>query len=303
METFEADDPSKLPKDAQILAARRKGREESDRSAARAARRSVCGPGDSFRPRGRRFLSRNFRTPHRRVIARRMKPRARPSPRASANRCCPIFCRWFSIPPAPIFRASPLNGTYLYDDEGVKARPVTVVDNGILKTFLMSRSPIDGFPQSNGHGRRSPGNEIVSRQSNLFVESSKKVSDAELRKMLIEEVKKQGKPYGLYFDQVSSGYTTTAAARIAGVHGGSAGGVSRVSRRPSGRVDSRRRHRRHAARQFREDRGDVRPHGSFQRNLRRRIGRRSGFGNRRRRFWFPKSRSSARNARRTGRRI
>jgi hypothetical protein len=74
----------------------------------------------------------------------------------------------------------------------------------------MSRSPIDGFPQSNGHGRRSPGNEIVSRQSNLFVESSKKVSDAELRKMLIEEVKKQGKPYGLYFDQVSSGYTTTA---------------------------------------------------------------------------------------------
>ncbi len=28
--------------------------------------------------------------------------------------------------------------------------------------------------------------------------------------MLVEEIKKQGKPYGLYFDQVSSGYTTTA---------------------------------------------------------------------------------------------
>jgi predicted Zn-dependent protease len=107
------------------------------------------------------------------------------------------------------FQGVALNGTYLYDDEGVKARPVTVVDHGILKTFLMSRSPIDGFPQSNGHGRRSEGNEIVSRQSNLFVESSKKVSDGELRKMLIEEAKKQGKPYGLYFDQVSSGYTTT----------------------------------------------------------------------------------------------
>ena len=108
------------------------------------------------------------------------------------------------------FQGSALNGTYLYDDEGVKARPVTVVENGILKTFLMSRSPIDGFPQSNGHGRRSPGKEIVSRQSNLFVESSKQVSDAELRQMLIAEVKRQGKPYGLYFDQVSSGYTTTA---------------------------------------------------------------------------------------------
>ena len=103
----------------------------------------------------------------------------------------------------------PLNGTYHYDDEGVKARPVTVVENGILKTFLMSRSPIDGFPQSNGHGRRSPGYEVVSRQSNLFVESTKKVSDAELRKMLIDEIKRQGKPYGLFFDQVTGGYTTT----------------------------------------------------------------------------------------------
>ena len=53
------------------------------------------------------------------------------------------------------FQGVALNGTYQYDDEGVKARPVTVVDHGILKTFLMSRSPIDGFPQSNGHGRRS----------------------------------------------------------------------------------------------------------------------------------------------------
>ena len=69
-----------------------------------------------------------------------------------------------------------LNGTYSYDDEGVKARPVTVVENGILKTFLMSRSPIHGFDHSNGHGRRQPGAEVVSRQSNLIVESKKKVS-------------------------------------------------------------------------------------------------------------------------------
>jgi predicted Zn-dependent protease len=103
-----------------------------------------------------------------------------------------------------------LNGAYAFDDEGVKARRLTVVENGVLKAFLMSRSPIQGFPQSNGHGRRSPGLEVVARQSNLFVESSKKVSDAELKKMLIEEVKKNNKPYGLYFDQVSSGYTTTA---------------------------------------------------------------------------------------------
>ena len=102
-----------------------------------------------------------------------------------------------------------LNGYYSYDDEGVKARPVTVVDNGILKTFLLSRSPIKGFDQSNGHGRRQPGYDPVSRQSNLIVQSTKQVSDQELRQMLIAEIKRQNKPYGLYFDQVTGGYTTT----------------------------------------------------------------------------------------------
>lgn len=102
-----------------------------------------------------------------------------------------------------------LNGSYDYDDEGVKARPVTVVDNGKLETFLMSRSPIKGFDHSNGHGRRQVGAEIVSRQSNLIVESKKQVSDAELRRMLLAEVKAKNKPYGLFFKQVSSGYTTT----------------------------------------------------------------------------------------------
>jgi TldD protein len=102
-----------------------------------------------------------------------------------------------------------LNGWYDYDDEGVKARPVTAVQNGILKTFLMSRSPIKGVEQSNGHGRRQPGAEVVSRQSNLIVESSNAVSDAKLRQMLLDEVKKQGKPYGLYFRDITGGFTTT----------------------------------------------------------------------------------------------
>jgi len=102
-----------------------------------------------------------------------------------------------------------LNGWYEYDDEGVPAQPITLVQNGILKTFLMSRTPIAGFNSSNGHGRRQPGYEVVSRQSNLIVESKKQVSDAQLRQMLIEEIKRQNKPYGLYFEKVSSGYTTT----------------------------------------------------------------------------------------------
>ncbi len=103
-----------------------------------------------------------------------------------------------------------LFGWYNYDDEGVQARPVSVVKAGVLENFLMSRSPIDGFPASNGHGRKQPGAEVVARQSNLVVESSKAVTSAELRKQLIEEIKRQNKPYGLYFEEVSSGFTITS---------------------------------------------------------------------------------------------
>ncbi len=102
-----------------------------------------------------------------------------------------------------------LNGWYEYDDEGVKARPVTVVDKGMLRNFLLSRSPLTGFAGSNGHGRRQPGREVVPRQSNLIVQSSNRVSSDQLRAQLLAEVKKQNKPYGLYFEKVDSGYTTT----------------------------------------------------------------------------------------------
>ena len=107
------------------------------------------------------------------------------------------------------YQGTDLLGHYEYDDEGVKARPVKVVDAGVLKTFLLSRSPVGEFLHSNGHGRRQAGHEIVSRQSNLMVESSKKVSNQELRAQLMAEIKRQSKPYGLYFEEVSSGYTTT----------------------------------------------------------------------------------------------
>jgi len=107
-----------------------------------------------------------------------------------------------------------LNGSYEYDDEGQLARPVIAVENGVLRNFLMSRSPIEGFDHSNGHGRRQPGLEVVSRQSNLIVSSTRTVSDQKLRQMLIDEIKKQNKPYGLYFEDITSGVTTTSRAGV-----------------------------------------------------------------------------------------
>jgi TldD protein len=102
-----------------------------------------------------------------------------------------------------------LMGHYVYDDEGVKARRVTVVDKGVLKTFLVDRAPTRDFPRSNGHGRAEPGYLPVSRQSNLLVESSKSVSNDKLMDLLREEAVKQGKPFGLLFDNIEGGFTNT----------------------------------------------------------------------------------------------
>jgi len=102
-----------------------------------------------------------------------------------------------------------LMGHYDYDDEGVRARRVTVVDQGILKTFLLGRAPLSAFPQSNGHGRAEAGYSPVSRQSNLMVLASQTVSEEALLTMLKDEARKQGKPFGLYFDNVEGGFTFT----------------------------------------------------------------------------------------------
>ncbi len=118
----------------------------------------------------------------------------------------------FSVYSDPTLRRlgnADLVGAYTYDNEGAKARRVVVVDHGILKNFLMSRSPIEGFPRSNGHGRKQQGFAVVARQSNLIVEVSDPVSHAELKRMLVEEIKKQNKPFGLLFQDIEGGFTLT----------------------------------------------------------------------------------------------
>jgi TldD protein len=102
-----------------------------------------------------------------------------------------------------------LAGSYSYDDEGVPAQRVVMIQDGVLKNFLMSRIPIKGFAHSNGHGRDQPGLMPEGRQGNLIVTSSQTVPEKELRQKLIDEVKKEGKPYGLYFDDIQGGFTLT----------------------------------------------------------------------------------------------
>jgi TldD protein len=121
----------------------------------------------------------------------------------------PAFLSVSDDPTMTRFEKTWLSGNYEYDDEGEKARRVDLIQDGVLKTFLMSRLPIAHFSNSNGHGRAQAGKVPNGRQGNLIVTSTKTVSDDALRKQLIEEAKKQGKPYGLYFEDISSGFAVT----------------------------------------------------------------------------------------------
>jgi TldD protein len=105
-----------------------------------------------------------------------------------------------------------LAGAYDFDNEGSPSQHVDVIQNGVLKNFLMSRMPIKNFSQSNGHGRNQPGLMPTGRQGNLIVTSSQTVPEAQMRQKLIDETKKQGKPYGLYFDDIQGGFTLTTRA-------------------------------------------------------------------------------------------
>jgi len=121
----------------------------------------------------------------------------------------PTFLSVADDPTRTKFGDTWLSGSYLYDDEGEKARKVDLIDDGVLKTFLMSRLPIASFANSNGHGRAQTGRMPTGRQGNLIVTSTKMEPESELKKQLIEEAKKQGKPYGLYFEDISSGFAVT----------------------------------------------------------------------------------------------
>lgn len=105
----------------------------------------------------------------------------------------------------------PLNGFYLFDEEGQPAQKVNLVEKGVLRSFLQGRSPIKGFAASNGHGRAQPGLAPVARQGNLIIDSTKQLPPDQLRATLLDEVKKRGKPYGLVFEEISGGFTNTRA--------------------------------------------------------------------------------------------
>ena len=123
----------------------------------------------------------------------------------------PSFITIVDDPTLATLGGKSLNGYYRFDDEGIPAQRVPLVEAGVLKNFLVSRHPVDGFLKSNGHGRAQLNRRPVARMANLIASSTKQVSDAELKQMLIAEAKRQGKPYGLIIRDIQGGNTNTSS--------------------------------------------------------------------------------------------
>ena len=123
------------------------------------------------------------------------------------------------------WRGRPLFGSYDVDREGVMAKPLRLVEKGVLKGYLLTRQPVRGFEGSNGRARL-PGSYGASYAafSNLFVRSSDTVPVAELKKKLIELIQTRGLPYGIlvrHMDFPSSGSVEEAQRLLSGSPGGS----------------------------------------------------------------------------------
>ena len=122
----------------------------------------------------------------------------------------PFFLSIVDDPGARSLAGMSLNGYYKFDDQGVPGQRTTLVDKGVLKTFLLSRAPVQGTTHSNGHGRSSPGRDPVARMSNLIVESAKTLSPSKLKEALLLEARRQEKPFGLIIRDITGGNTDTS---------------------------------------------------------------------------------------------
>ena len=121
----------------------------------------------------------------------------------------PAFLSVYDDPTLSEAAGSALRGHYAFDNQGVPAQKVVLVDEGVLQGFLQSRSPVEPTDTSNGHGRRQIGRAAVSRQGNLQVVASTTTTDAQLRERLLRKVREAGLEYGLLLDEIAGGFTFT----------------------------------------------------------------------------------------------
>ena len=121
----------------------------------------------------------------------------------------PAFLTVIDDPTLKSVNGISLNGSYGYDDEGVPSRPVPLVDHGVLRNYLKSRTPVKGNIESNGHGRAEGTMDPIGRMASTIVRSDKQVPYTKLKEMLLDEIRRQNKTFGLIIADISGGQTNT----------------------------------------------------------------------------------------------
>ncbi len=102
------------------------------------------------------------------------------------SRVLPVSVSLVDDPLLKDYKGSPVVGTYAVDEEGVPAQKVTVVQEGKLKSLLMSRRPGPDADRSNGHGRAAFLADAKPVMSNLLFSSTEGVSSGDLRKKFLD---------------------------------------------------------------------------------------------------------------------
>lgn len=210
VETYQYSDPSKFPSQAEVEASVKKI--AADLNALRSAPLAEPYSGPALLS-GRAAAVFFHEVLGHRVEGQRQRGREEGQTFAKKvnEKILPEFLSVTDDPTLHTLSGTELSGYYRYDDEGMPSARVEVVKDGILKNFLMGRMPVKNFGNSNGHGRAQKGKMPVGRQGNLIVTSSKTIPDADLRARFLDEIKKQEKPYGLYFEDIQGGFTLTTA--------------------------------------------------------------------------------------------
>jgi predicted Zn-dependent protease len=130
------------------------------------------------------------------------------------TRVLPNFLTVVDDPTLKDFQGKSLVGNYDVDDDGVKAQPVTLVENGTLVNYLVSRQPIRDFPSSNGHGRAGAGAFPAPNLGVLLVKSSDAQSPEALKQRVVQMITEQGKPYGYRVETLGPGNSPRLLYRI-----------------------------------------------------------------------------------------
>lgn len=153
------------------------------------------------------------------VVGRKPQP-GRPNRTVGAfatsykTRVLPAFLSLIDDPTLKDFEGHSLVGSYDVDNEGVKAQPVNVIQNGMLDNYLLGRQPVRDFPASNGHGRAAPGSFPSPSLGVLLLKSAEAQSPDALRKKMIEMINAQGKPYAYRVETLGAGNSPRLLYRV-----------------------------------------------------------------------------------------